>query len=107
MNPRPWRPSPAGIVVGGLHFALSVAAAAFLVYMLVWRTGQSEFSGIYILMLGLPWNLVFFRAVGQSAWDQLPMGVSVGLMLGAATINSAICYWVGAILPGTGDKHAA
>jgi hypothetical protein len=103
--------STAGLVVGGIHLLLSVAATVFLVYMLVWRTGHSKFAGVYLVMLGLPWNFLFaflFTPVfGQAALDRLPMVVSVSFMFGAAAINSAIAYLVGAILGSTGSGDAA
>lgn len=92
----PWRRSALGVALGGLHFLLSVGAAGVCVYMLLSGAGQTGWSGLYLFLLGLRWNLLFVPILDRDAIKG-SAAVVIGCLFGMAVVKSIVPYWLGSV----------
>jgi hypothetical protein len=65
------RRSNLGFMLAIGYLAVFVVAECLTLYDLVFHTAQSEFSGLWIIVVGLPWSLMLspvWSAVGYVNW---------------------------------------
>jgi hypothetical protein len=70
MEPR-IRRSKLGSLLAIVYLAAFLVAECLTLYDLVFHTAQSEFSGLWIIVVALPWSLMLsplWNAVGYVEW---------------------------------------
>lgn len=85
--------SKKGIQFVAVYILLLIAAFIFAFFMITHNPSKSEFVGVYILILTLPWSLL-----GGILLDYLGLLSSVKFLdtIIYAIINSIILYFIGA-----------
>ena len=97
-----------GSVLAIGYLAVFGVAECLMLYDLVFHTAQSEFSGLWIIVVGLPWSLMLtpvWSAVGYVDWTNRFAGTPLvyGLLasvpvLPGVVLNAGIVYWIGRAL---------
>ena len=99
------RRSTLGYRLAGGYLAVFLAAECFTLFSLVFHTAHSEFSGMGIILVALPWSLMLtpvWSAVGYVDWynrfagTPLVYGLLASLtVLPGVLLNAGIAYWIG------------
>jgi len=99
------RRSTLGYRLAGGYLAVFLAAECFTLFSLVFHTTHSEFSGLGIILIALPWSLMLtpiWSALGYVDWYNRFAGTPLiyGLLasltvLPGVLLNTAIAYWIG------------
>jgi ABC-type glycerol-3-phosphate transport system permease component len=94
-----------GRILAGAYLSCFALAEAYALAQLTFNTRHSEFSGIFAILVTLPWSMMTIpiaRSVGYIAWyDQFAStpalyGLLGGLvLLPGALINALILYGIG------------
>jgi hypothetical protein len=85
--------SKLGIIFVAIYITLAVTALTFLVVMLTKYPEKSEFAGVYIGVLTLPWSIISTNLARTKIVNSI-----TGLILMFAffsIINTFILYWFG------------
>ncbi len=99
------RRSNLGPILAIGYLALFLVAECLTLNGLVFHTAQSEFSGLWIILVALPWSLMLTQvgsAVGYVNWYNRFAGTPLvyGLLasvtvLPGVVLNAVILYWIG------------
>ena len=102
------RRSTLGYRLAGGYLAVFLTAECFTLFSLVFHTAHSEFSGMGIILLGLPWSLMLtpvWSAVGYVDWynrfagTPLVYGLLASLtVLPGVALNAGLAYWIGRVI---------
>lgn len=94
-----------GLVFAAVYLALFFLAFLYVEWSLTYNTANSEFCGLFEIVLTMPWSLVFIPLVnktGYVAWysqyssQHLLYGFLATLAnLPAALLNASILYFIG------------
>lgn len=99
------RRSRLGYLLALGYLGVFVAAECLMLFTLLFHTAHSEFSGLGIILVALPWSLLLTpvgNAVGYIDWYNRFAGMPLvyGLLatvtvLPGVLLNTAIAYWIG------------
>lgn len=102
------RRSNLGLMLAMGYLAVFAVAECLTLYDLVFHTAQSEFSGFWIIVVGLPWSLMLspvWSAVGYVNWYGRFAGTPLvyGLLatvtvLPGVLLNAGLAYWIGRVI---------
>ena len=85
--------SKTGIVLAGIYLALVALAALYIVYRINFAPVNSEFCGLPLLLLTLPWSMMIFSWLDPYLSDSLVVTLSVLIFCGL--LNAAVIYLTG------------
>jgi hypothetical protein len=80
----------------GIFAFLLLCSILYIVYMINVDPGNSEFSGLPLILLTLPWSIVFPQITGSSSGFMGWAGIAAG-----ALVNGAILWLLGWLLSRT------
>jgi len=108
------RRSNLGFMLAIAYLAVFAVAECLMLYDLAFHTAQSEFSGLGIIVVGLPWSLLLTpvaSAVGYVGWYSRFAGTPLvygllasGTVLPGVLLNAGIAYWVGRVIGRTAGR---
>lgn len=94
-----------GLIFSLSYLAIFLLSGMYAIYMLVFHTANSEFSGVLAILVTLPWSLIFapvMDALGIIAWygrfasHPVIYGLCATMtLLPGALLNATILYFVG------------
>jgi len=97
--------SKLGVILSASYLAIYVLSGLYAMYMLVFHTASSELSGVWAILVTLPWSLIFapvMDALGVIAWydrfasHPIVYGLCATMtLLPGALLNATILYFVG------------
>ena len=85
-----------GLIISLIYILLVVGALSFAYFVITRTPGKSEFVGIYIVILTLPWSIFstilldFLRIQ-----DAVSLSTKFWISIGEAIINVLVLYFVG------------
>lgn len=88
--------SKTGLAMAGTYLALVLIAALYALYRLNFAPADSEFSGLPLILLTLPWSMMIFSWLGTYVPNSLTATFSILLFSGL--LNTTILYFIGAAL---------
>lgn len=83
--------SKVGLFFVSIYLMLAVYAIGYLAYRLSFTPLHSEFAGLGIIILTLPWSILLLKAI------EIPESIPVYLLIlsGLAVLNASILYMIG------------
>jgi hypothetical protein len=102
------RHSRLGSIFVGVYLFIFLLTEGCLFYAVQLHTDRSEFSGLFALMVTLPWSLILlpmWQALGYIDWygrfasSPALYGLLASVtMLPGAILNAGIAYWIGQVI---------
>lgn len=100
--------SKLGLILSGIYLALFALSGAYALYLLMFHTEHSEFSGMFSILITLPWSIpwgAFMNSLGYIGWYERFSGTPVlyGIfaligLLPPALLNAVLFYLAGKFL---------
>lgn len=85
-----------GVVIVSIYLTLVIMALVYFIVMITLYTMEAEFSGLYIVILTLPWSIIVVLLLDNFRMiDSITLTTKVLLFLGCAIPNAFILYWIG------------
>lgn len=82
--------------ISAAYMVLVLPALIFLVFMLIFHTDKSEFAGVYLVILALPWSIFLTIALDfLHIQDSLPIAIKMLILIFFTFVNAFIIYFVG------------
>jgi len=107
--------SKLGLIFSLSYLGIFLLSGFYAIYLLVFHTANSEFSGLLGIVVTFPWSLIFLpiiNSLGFVAWyDQFTSNPAVygffGMLglLPAALLNAVILYFIGRLFGGAVKKE--
>lgn len=98
--------SRTGTLLAGIYLLASAAALAFMLYVRISDPMHSEFSGLFLVILTLPWSLLSVLLIDSiGIMDTFGLIAPLVALLFCVAINAGILYWVGRGIDGGGTKR--
>ncbi len=97
--------SKSGAIFAGIYLCVSAVALGFMLYLLIFDPAHSEFSGLYLVILTLPWSGLSVRIIDYfGIMDTFGLVIPLSTLLLCVTINTVILYWIGRGIDGLKTK---
>ncbi len=82
--------------ISAAYMVLVLPALIFLIFMLISHTAESEFAGVYLVILTLPWS-IFLTIILDTLHiqDSTPIAIKMLILIFFAFVNTFIIYFVG------------
>jgi hypothetical protein len=97
--------SKSGLILGLSYLGIFLLSAIYMLYLLVFHTAHSEFSGLFSIFLTLPWSILvtpimdslgYINWYNQFAGNPFVYGLFALLpLLSGAFVNAIILYFIG------------
>ena len=87
--------SRTGLILAGLYASLGLLALGFALFLLLFDPAHSEFSGLYLILVAVPWSLPALRLLDLFPVSErvLPYAAS-GVLMACVAVNSVLLYVV-------------
>lgn len=83
-----------GIIFATVYTILVIAALIFAYIMVTYYTEKSEFAGLYIGLLTLPWSLALFKSF-DLAGVRFATNINILILIFFAILNAFLLYKIG------------
>ncbi len=85
-----------GLLLAGAYTILCFLAISYIVVSSTITHGQFELAGMFILILGLPWSIIF--AITLASFHMSSAWIAAGAMLLSCIMNGYLLYKIGSRL---------
>ena len=93
--------SKLGIIFGLTYLSIFILSSVYALYLLVFHTANSEFSGLFAILVTLPWSVAFPLPVWYDSFAGKPFLYGTFAMLNllpAALLNAGFLYLIGFLI---------
>ncbi|MGD0589820.1 MAG: hypothetical protein ABSA44_03335 [Bacteroidota bacterium] len=97
--------SQPGLILSLSYLGIFLLSGIYMLYLLIFHTANSEFSGLFSILITLPWSIIvtpMLDSLGYMSWynhfagNPLVYGLLALLpLLSAALVNAIILYFIG------------
>ncbi len=83
--------SKVGLFFVSIYLLLAIYAIGYIIYRINFTPVNSEFAGLGIIILTLPWSILLLKAI------EIPESITIYLLIlsGLALLNAFIIYMIG------------
>lgn len=83
--------SKVGLFFVSIYIMLAIYALGYIIYRINFTPVNSEFAGLGMIILTLPWSLLLLKAI------EIPESIAIYLLIlsGLAILNAFIIYLIG------------
>ena len=106
--------SKLGLILSSSYLGLFLLSGIYALYLLVFHTAESEFSGLLAILITSPWSLMWsslMNSWGYISWYERFAGspaiygmFAMAGLLPPALLNAAVLYFIGAVLDNKNRK---